>query len=132
VDFRALGGFYGPVCCYFDEINRRERGKLRMKIWVIAGLLGTASTAQAADNIAKTFSAEAKDNSVTIYSTSKKARRCDVLVNFSVIQDGKRIAGLSHCSEKDIPAGKHVLVCDFTRPVVVEPKIEGPVQGKCR
>ncbi len=109
-----------------------EYRKLKTLFYLIAGLVTAAPAAFAADDIAKTFSAEAKGNSVNIYSTSDKERFCTVSVKFSILQDGKRIDGRSGCQDATIPAGKHVFVCDFTRPIVIKPKIEGPVEGSCK
>lgn len=115
---------------------------MKKNLWLVAGLALAVSSAFAADKaanesaaqkeIAATFAAEASGNTVSIFSNSKKARRCDVFVNFSVVQNGQRVPGISRCVETDIPAGKHVLVCDFTREAVVDPKIEGAVGGFCK
>ena len=114
---------------------------LKREIWFLAGLILAGVPALAADNattaksdkeIATTFVAEVSRNTVAIFSNSEKERRCSVSANFSVMQNGTRVASSSNCFEKTIPAGKHVLVCDISNPAIVDAKIEGPVSGYCK
>ncbi len=114
---------------------------MKINVWVIAALALAAFPVRALEEvkraplnkeIAASFVAEAKGNTIAIYSNLKKPRRCEVYAYFTVMQNGERVLGAHRCLEKDIPAGKHVLVCDFTRPQVVDPLIDGPVNGYCK
>lgn len=114
---------------------------MKTNLWVVGVFALTAFSAFAAEPSAKknphkelvaTFVAEAKGNTVSIYSNLKKTHHCEVVVKFSVLQEGKRVPGELRCFEKDFLAGKHLLACDIASPLVIEPNIEGPITGECR
>ena len=116
---------------------------LKTNVWVAGAFALLAFPAFAADPVVEkadphrkdlvaTFVAEAKGNTVAIYSNFKETHHCEVFVKFSVLQEGKRVTGDLRCFEKDFLAGKHLLACNITSPVVIEPKIEGPIDGECR
>ena len=114
---------------------------LKTNVWAVGALAFAGFPALAADNtppppankeIAGLFVAEAKGDTVSIYSNLKRDRRCDVFVYFSVAQDGKRVSGNLRCFEKDLRKGNHVLTCDIQAPAIIDPKIESPVDGFCK
>ena len=114
---------------------------LKTSVWV-AGVLALAALpafaadqdakAQADKEIAASFVAEAKGDTVAIYSNLKKPRRCEVDVSFSVAQGGQRVKGDLRCFEKDLEAGEHLLTCNIKDPQIIDPKIEGPIIGHCK
>jgi hypothetical protein len=91
-----------------------------------AFLLPLGSAANAA-----TFTAEAKEGSVTIYSSSKEAAFCGPWVKFTYLENGKRVPGMTSCGRRNIKPGEHVKVCAFHHPAIIAPILDGPVLVKC-
>ncbi len=72
---------------------------MKKNAWIAAALALAISPVMAADKnakkeeaakkeIAATFVGEAHGNTVAVYSNSKRARRCEVVVNYTVMQNG--------------------------------------------
>lgn len=80
---------------------------------------------------AVTFTATAEGNTIRIFSQSDKEDVCNVWVPFSFWHDGKRRYTTTTCPDKRIAISDHVEVCSVTDPVIIRPKIEGPVESKC-
>lgn len=75
------------------------------------------------------FRAETSANTIAIYSTSDKPLRCVLSVEFFFTRkETLRSIGKTACLKRDaIPAGKHVKVCEFSHPRLVDPVVAGPV-----
>lgn len=81
---------------------------------------------------ADTFGAAVEGNTVGIFSRSDKEDVCNVWVAFSFWHEGKREYTTTTCPDRPIVISSDwVEVCRVTDPVIVNPKIEGPVEFKC-
>mgnify|MGYP003676881720 CR=1 FL=1 len=89
-------------------------------------VLGTVPTEAA------TFTATAEGNTITIYSTSDKEEICSLLVPFSYWYEGKREYTSTRCPDRSIIVSEKSEVCNASHELIVNPKIEGPVQSECR
>lgn len=78
------------------------------------------------------FSARAESGTLAIFSTAQAPRLCTADVVFSYLEKGKREFGRHICQNANIVAGRDVEVCRVTDAMIVEPKIEGPVNSTCR
>jgi hypothetical protein len=94
---------------------------------LIAGISLLGGCGQAAT---PTFEAEAKGNTITVYSTANKADKCNVQTMFSYLQDGVRKTAGNYCNGCDIAVGKHVKLTEISDAIVIEPRIEG-VKATC-
>ncbi|MGZ6242534.1 MAG: hypothetical protein ACXWN9_08110 [Candidatus Binataceae bacterium] len=95
---------------------------MRSAAFLIAAL--TAAPAAAA-----TFTSEAHDHTVVVYSSSKVPEHCELSQPFSIMSEGQRQTTAITC-HVDIEPGNHREICKITHDQVVDPKLEGPVQVK--
>jgi hypothetical protein len=95
--------------------------RIHMKYALLAALLCATGSAQAA-----TFVAEAKGDTVVVYSTSKAKEECQIKNTFSYLFKAERYTTTQTCNISVLP-GNHVEVCRVQDEVIVEPKIEKPV-----
>jgi len=80
---------------------------------------------------AATFTATAEGNTVTIYSASDKEEVCNVTVPFSYWYEGKREYTTTYCPDRQISISDKLEVCNASHEMIVNPKIEGPVESEC-
>ncbi len=81
---------------------------------------------------AATFTATAEGNTVTIYSASDKEEVCNLSVSFSYWHKGKREYTTTRCPDGKIAISEKSEVCSASHELIVNPKIEGPVESECR
>jgi hypothetical protein len=81
---------------------------------------------------ATTFSATAEGNTITIFSHSDTEEICELRVVFSFFYQGERHTTATKCPDRPIVISDKAEVCSVTDVQINEPKIEGPVESKCR
>lgn len=102
---------------------------MKRAILFIVGAIATWTPALPA-SAKPLFYAEASPSTVTIYSSSDKAMRCVLRIEFLFTRKERfRSVGLTQCSKAaEVKPGKHQKVCSFSHPALVDPAIAGPVQ----
>ncbi len=75
---------------------------------------------------AATFTGEAHDHTVIVFSTSKTYEHCRMSQPFSFTHEGERLTTATTCNIYVVP-GVHKEACRATHDLIVDPKIEGPV-----
>ena len=94
---------------------------------LVAGIGLVSACGQAAT---PTFEAEAKPNTIILYSSAKTPDTCDVQAMFSYMQNGERKSAGSYCNLCKITVGKRVKILELSDAIVIEPKIES-VKSVC-
>lgn len=97
-----------------------------MKYALAAFAIAAFGTAITGTVRAATFEAEAKGDTVAVYSTSKKKEFCQLKNTFSFVVEGKRFTTTQTCNVNVVP-GTHLEVCKVKNAEISQPKIEKPV-----
>lgn len=109
---------------------KRLASLIAVAVLVLGSLVGNPSTAdESADE--PSFTAEAKGDSLMIYSTSKKPKVCSVRVIFSYQAGAGRREGTHSCLQRELPVGDHMAYCGVVSEYLVGAQIEGPVMATC-
>ena len=100
---------------------------MKLQASVIVGCLALGVSAAA---LAATFRVEVQGDTITIYSTAKKAERCSASVMFSYKYGEERRTTRLECNGP-APAEKDFVFCKRSNAEYIDLKIERPVNGGC-
>jgi len=82
-----------------------------------------------ADRQETVIEADAKDTTVSVYSTASKPDFCHVRVMFSYMKGSERKTA-GHFSNTGISPGKHRQISQISDPIIVDPRIES-IESYC-